>query len=78
MLQKQAVMLIGVVGLLCAQQPAPKRAAPAQASVSHAVAQQMLDRANSLWKQGLYQESSDEFRALVAAVPDNPDYRARW
>src|SRR4051794_5298061 len=79
-------MLAGVVGLLCAQQPAPKRpAAPvpatqaaAPATVSKAEAQRMLDNANSLWKQGQYKEANDQFRALVAAVPDNPDYRVRW
>ena len=72
-------MLAGVVGLLCAQQPAPASvAAPAAATVSPAVAQRMLDHANALWKQGLYKDANDQFRALVAAVPDNPDYRVRW
>ena len=71
-------MLAGVVGLLCAQQPAPKRAATAPSPVQHAVAQQMLDKANALWKQGLYKEANDQFRALAAAVPDNPDYKVRW
>src|ERR1035441_2735614 len=54
----RAVMLAGVVGLLCAQQPAPKRAATAPSPVQHAVAQQMLDKANALWKQGLYKDAN--------------------
>ena len=49
--------------LACAQQPN---------------AQQMLDHANALWKQGLYQDASDQFKALVAAFPKNADYRVRW
>ncbi len=75
---KQAALLAGVVGLLCAQQPAPNRAAPAPAPVQSAAAQQMLDHANALWKQGDYKGANDQFRALVAAVPDNPDYKVRW
>jgi tetratricopeptide (TPR) repeat protein len=39
---------------------------------------QTLDRAESLWKQGLYRDANDAFRALVAANPKNPDYRVRW
>ena len=40
--------------------------------------QQMLDHANALWKQGLYQDAYNQFDALVKAFPDNPDYKVRW
>ncbi|HEY3841022.1 MAG TPA: tetratricopeptide repeat protein [Bryobacteraceae bacterium] len=72
----RTALLACVVGLLCAQTSANKKAtAP---TVSNAEAQRMLDHANSLWKQGLYKDANDQFRALVDAVPDNPDYRVRW
>ncbi len=72
----RAALLAGVVTLLCAQTSVTGR--PAQPSATKAQSQQMLDRANSLWKQGLYKEANDQFRALVAANPDNPDYKTRW
>src|ERR1700691_1606130 len=39
---------------------------------------QTLAQAESLWKQHRYVESSDTFRALVAAHPRNAEYRVRW
>ncbi|MFB3828622.1 MAG: tetratricopeptide repeat protein [Bryobacteraceae bacterium] len=39
---------------------------------------QSLERAESLWRQGRHQEANDEFRALTAANPGNPDYKVRW
>jgi tetratricopeptide (TPR) repeat protein len=72
----RAILLAGVVGLLCAQTAATKR--PAQSTVPSADAQKMLDRANSLWKQRLYKDANDQFRALVNAYPDNLDYKVRW
>jgi tetratricopeptide (TPR) repeat protein len=72
----RTALLAGVVGLLCAQTSANKK--PTPPPTSNAQAQHMLDRANSLWKQGQYKDANDQFRALVAAVPDNPDYRVRW
>jgi tetratricopeptide (TPR) repeat protein len=87
----RAFLLAGVVSLLFAQKPVPKKpqvtlgaggdpAAQTAAAtpLSPAEATQMLARANSLWKQGLYKDANDQFRALVAGVPDNPDYRVRW
>ncbi len=71
----RTLMFAGVVSLLCAQQPAPRHAATAASSASE---RQMLDRANSLWKQGLYKDANDQFRALVAAAPENPDFKVRW
>lgn len=72
----RAALLAGVVGLLGAQQPAPKHPTPGAAETAEG--RQMLDRANSLWKQRLYNDANDQFRALVAAYPENPDYRALW
>ena len=70
------VLVTGVLGLLCAQNPTPPRAVKSAAPTADA--QHMLDRANSLWKQHLYKDANDQFRALVTANPDNPDYKARW
>jgi cellulose synthase operon protein C len=75
----RTILLAGVVGLLCAQTSATHRpsATPASAATT-AETQRMLDHANSLWKQGLYKDANDQFRTLVAAAPENPDYRVRW
>lgn len=35
-------------------------------------------RAEGLWGLGLYQEANEQFRAAVAAEPNNADYRVRW
>lgn len=43
-----------------------------------AASAQTLDRAETLWKQGHYQDANEAFKALVAAHPKNPDYRVRW
>jgi tetratricopeptide (TPR) repeat protein len=74
--RKQAVLLACTAGMLCAQQGIQMRSAPTPAQ--RADARQMFDHANALWKQGLYKDANDQFRALVAAVPDNPDYKVRW
>jgi tetratricopeptide (TPR) repeat protein len=39
---------------------------------------QTLERAEAFWKARRFQESNEEFRALVAKYPTNPDYRVRW
>jgi tetratricopeptide (TPR) repeat protein len=39
---------------------------------------QTLERAEAFWKARRYQEANDEFLALVAKYPNNPDYKARW
>jgi tetratricopeptide (TPR) repeat protein len=71
-----SVLFAGVLFLLGAQTADKKKPdAPAQ---SPAEGQRMLDRANSLWKQRLYKDANDQFRALVNAFPENPDYRVRW
>ncbi|MCC6862466.1 MAG: tetratricopeptide repeat protein [Bryobacterales bacterium] len=43
-----------------------------------AAAGQTLQRAEALWSARDYRGANDAFRALVAAYPDNPDYRVRW
>lgn len=72
----RALLLAGVVGLLFAQEPAPRH--PGPSAPPSPQAQRMLDRANSLWKQGLYKDANDVFRTLVAENPDNADFKARW
>lgn len=39
---------------------------------------QTLQQAEALWKARRYQDANNEFRALVAKYPSNPDYRVRW
>ncbi|PWU02106.1 MAG: hypothetical protein C5B51_21485 [Terriglobia bacterium] len=39
---------------------------------------QTLEQAEALWKARRYQEANDAFRALVARVPKNADYKVRW
>jgi tetratricopeptide (TPR) repeat protein len=39
---------------------------------------QSLDRAEALWRAQNYDGANNEFKALVAAHPDNADYRVRW
>ena len=39
---------------------------------------QGLDRAEALWKAHRWQEANDAFKVLVAANPENADYRVRW
>ena len=39
---------------------------------------QTLQQAQALWKARKYQDANNEFRALVAKYPTNPDYRVQW
>lgn len=39
---------------------------------------QTLQQAEAFWKARRYKEANDEFRALVAKYPDNPDFKVRW
>ena len=39
---------------------------------------QTLEQAQALWKARRYQDANNEFRALVAKYPKNPDYRVQW
>ena len=42
------------------------------------VSAQTLGQAEAFWKARRYQDANNEFRALVARYPKNPDYRVRW
>ncbi|MGC9946997.1 MAG: tetratricopeptide repeat protein [Bryobacteraceae bacterium] len=42
------------------------------------IAAPTLAQAESLWKQHLYRDANDAFRALVAAHPRNAEYRVLW
>ncbi len=39
---------------------------------------QTLQQAQALWKARRYQDANNEFRALVAKYPTNPEYRVQW
>ena len=39
---------------------------------------QTLEQAQALWKARKYQDANNEFRALIAKNPKNPDYRVQW
>jgi len=39
---------------------------------------QTLQQAEAFWKARRYQDANNEFRALIAKNPNNPDYRVRW
>jgi tetratricopeptide (TPR) repeat protein len=39
---------------------------------------QSLQQAEAMWKARRYQDANNEFRALVAKNPNNPDFRVRW
>ncbi len=39
---------------------------------------QSIDRAEALWKAQNFDGANNEFKALVAAHPENADYRVRW
>ena len=39
---------------------------------------QTLEQAQALWKARRYQDANNEFRALTAKYPKNPDYRVQW
>ena len=39
---------------------------------------QTLEQAQALWKARRYQDANNEFRALIAKYPKNPDYRVLW
>ena len=42
------------------------------------VSAQTVGQAEAFWKARRYQDANNEFRALVARYPKNPDYRVRW
>ena len=42
------------------------------------VSAQTLGQAEAFWKARRYQDANNEFRALVARYPKNPDFRVRW
>ena len=46
--------------------------------LAFAVSAQTLGQAEAFWKARRYQDANNEFRALVARYPKNPDYRVRW
>lgn len=39
---------------------------------------QTLQQAEAFWKARRYQDANNEFRALTARYPNNPEYRVRW
>lgn len=66
-----AVALMAVAAI--AQTP-PKKASPqAQTGVDP-----LYTQAENLWRQRDYEAANNLFKALVAAHPENPEYRARW
>ena len=48
------------------------------AFLAFTVSAQTLGQAEAFWKARRYQDANNEFRALVARYPKNPDFRVRW
>src|SRR4051812_10703434 len=74
--RKLAVSMTAACALLCAQTPQKRPAAPAQTNVAPSGI--TIAMAESMWRAGNFQGASDAFKALVAANPNNADYRVRW
>jgi len=46
--------------------------------VTAALSAQTIERAEALWRAHDYDGANNQFKALIAAHPQNADYRARW
>lgn len=46
--------------------------------IATALHAQSLEQAEALWQQRRFEDANMAFRALVAAHPENPEYRVRW
>lgn len=67
---------IAFTAVLCfAQTPVRKPAQPVASTAGNAVT---LQAAEALWKAGEFDSANNLFKALVAAYPENAQYRVRW
>ncbi len=73
---RPAGIAIALTAFLCfAQTPVRKPAQPPASTSGNAAT---LQAAEALWTAGEFESANNLFKALVAAYPDNAQYRVRW